>query len=152
MTPPPCPADDALAQPPGGRRLVPHTADCIIEAWGPDRVSCTTQALLALVESFAVVPDVPVTRLVPLSVTSTGAEDALVSLLEDVIFGVDALSVVPVRFHLAETEEGGIAGDMEVVPVDRVEVVGPAPKGVSYHGLSITSFGGDWRCHVLIDV
>ncbi len=135
-----------------GHRLLAHTADSIIEAWGPDRVSCLVQALLGLVESFAEVPDVPATRLVPFAVAPEGPEDSLISLLEDVIYVLDVFSVVPVRFHLAETEGGGIAGDMEVVPADEVEVVGPVPKAVSYHELSMAPVEGGWRCRVLIDV
>jgi protein archease len=135
-----------------GRRLLPHTADCIIEAWGPDEVSCATQALVGLVESFAALPDAPATQLLPMTGSLGGPEDVLVSLLEDVICTIDVLSVVPVRFHLAEVENGGIAGDMEVVPADDVEVVGPVPKGVSYHQLSMAREDGGWRCHVLVDV
>jgi protein archease len=135
-----------------GHRLLAHTADSIIEAWGPDRVSCLVQALLGLVESFAEVPDVPATRLMPFAVAPQGPEDTLVSLFEDVIYALDVFSVVPVRFHLAETEGGGIAGDMEVVPADDVEVVGPVPKAVSYHELSMAPVKGGWQCRVLIDV
>lgn len=135
-----------------GHRLVPHTADCIIEAWAPGRASCLVEALSALVEEFAVLPDAPEVEVLPLSADSGGAEDELVMLLEEVIFDLDVLSVVPVRFHLAETEEGGVAGDMEVVPAEEVELVGPVPKAVSYHGLSMTADGRGWRCRVLIDV
>lgn len=135
-----------------GHRLLPHTADCIIEAWGPDRASCLTEALSALVEAFVEVPDVETTRLLPLVAPPGGSEDALVSLMEEVIYALDVFSVVPVRLHLAETEGGGIAGDMEVVPADQAEVVGPAPKAVSYHELSMIPFEGGWRCHVLVDV
>jgi len=92
-----------------GHCLLAHTADCIIEAWGPDRSSCLVQALLGLVESFAEVSDVPATRLVPFAVAPEGPEDTLISLFEDVIYALDVFSVVPVRFHLAETEDGGIA-------------------------------------------
>jgi len=135
-----------------GWRLLPHTADAIIEAWGPDRPSCLTQALLGLVRSFADVPDTAVTRLLPIAAPPGGPQDVLVSLFEDLLYVVDVFSVVPVRFHLGETEGGGIAGDMEVVPSDEVDVVGPVPKGVSYHGLSMAPDDGGWRCHVLIDV
>lgn len=146
------PARADRAPPAAGHRLLPHTADRIIEAWGPDRASCLTEALAALVESFADVPDAVVVRVLPLATAPGGAEDALVSLLEDVIYAVDAFGVVPVRFHLAETEEGGIAGDMEVVAGDGVDIVGPVPKGVSYHGLSVAPVQGSWRCRVLVDV
>jgi len=135
-----------------GHRLVPHTADCIIEAWGSDRSSCLTEALYALVEEFAEVPDAAASRLMPLATELRGAEDALVSLFEDVIYALDVFSVVPVRFHLAETESGGVAGDMEVVPVDQAVLVGPVPKAVSYHDLSMIPREGGWWCHVLVDV
>ena len=61
-------------------------------------------------------------------------KDELVALFEQVIFGVNVLSVVPVRFHLGETVGGVIAGDMEVVPADNTVAVGPVPKGVSVIG------------------
>jgi len=132
--------------------LVPHMADCMIEAWGSDRASCLSEALYALVEEFAEVPDAATSRLLPLGTDVCGAEDALVSLFEDVIYALDVFSVVPMRFHLTETESGGIAGDMEVVPVDQVVLVGPVPKGVSYHRLSMISYEGGWRCRVLVDI
>lgn len=138
-----------------GHRLVPHTADCIIEAWGPDRASCIAGALTALVEGFAEPGEAAraVTEPVPLAVGPGGAEDQLVSLLEDVIYSVEVFSVVPVYFHLGETEGGGIAGDMEVVPAADTVAVGPIPKGVSYHQLSMEEeAGGGWRCRVLVDV
>ncbi len=138
--------------PAAGHRSVPHTADCMIEAWGPDRASCLSEALCGLVEEFAEVPDEAASSLLPLCTELRGAEDALVSLFEDVIYTLDVFSVVPVRFHLTETESGGIAGDMEVVPVDQIGLVGPVPKAVSYHGLSMVSDKGGWRCRVLVDV
>ena len=129
---------------------MPHAADCLLEAWGPDRATCLTQALLALVDTFAEVHDSVTTEVLPLATPANGAEDALVSLLEEVIFLVDALGVVPVRFHLAEAEDGGLAGDMEVVPASRVDLVGPVPKGVSYHALQVAPFDGGWRCRALV--
>jgi SHS2 domain-containing protein len=135
-----------------GHRVLPHTADCIIEAWGPDRPSCLTQALQGLVEEFADGSGAPCAETLPLGAGPGEAEDLLIRLLEDVIYVVDVFSVVPVRFHLAETEDGGVAGDMEVVPLDAARVTGPAPKAVSYHGLSMSCEEGEWRCHALIDV
>lgn len=133
-------------------RLLPHTADCIIEACGPDRASCLAQALEGLVQCFAEVPDAAAARPLPLGAAPGGAEDVLVALFEDVIFAMDVFGVVPVRFHLAETEEGGIAGDMEVVKSEQADIVGPVPKGVSYHGLEVGPVEGGWRCRVLVDV
>lgn len=143
---------DALPHGAAGHRLAPHTADCIVEAWATDRAGCLTEALEGLVEVFADVPEVAATREWPLAESAPGAEDQLVSLFEEVIYALDVFGVVPVRFHLAETEDGGVAGDMEVVSGDEVQIVGPVPKGVSYHGLSMTLDEGEWRCHVLVDI
>ncbi len=88
---------------PAGHRLLPHTADCIIEAWGPDRAACLTEALMGLVEGFAEVADACATQVVPLRAGPGSAKDELVAVFEQVIFSVDVFSVVPVRFHLGET-------------------------------------------------
>jgi SHS2 domain-containing protein len=104
------------------------------------------------VEEFAHVPDVAVSRLLPLAAESSGPEDALASLFEDVIYALDVFSVVPGRFHLEETDGGGITGDMEVVPVNQAMLVGPLPKAVSYHELSMVPYERGWRCRVLVDV
>ena len=135
-----------------GHRQLPHTADRVLEAWGPDRATCLSEALLALVEIFAEVPDQATADVLALGASAGGAQDVLVSLLEEVIYVVDALGVVPVRFHLAEAEDGSLAGDMEVVPTSDVELVGPVPKAVSYHALEIAPSDGGWRCRVLVDV
>jgi SHS2 domain-containing protein len=133
--------------------LAPHTADCIIEAWGPDRATCVAEALQGLVESFARPSGGADPRSLPLEAPPAGPADQLVSLLEDVIYALDVFSVVPVGVHLVDTEDGGIAGDMEVVPTSQVEEVGPVPKAVSYHELSMArQRGGGWRCRVLVDV
>lgn len=136
-----------------GHRLLPHTADCLIEAWGPDRPACVAEALAAMVDAFVEVPDASATKVLPVAAPQGASDaDALVSLLEDVLYVVDVLGVVPVRVHLAETEDGGLAGDLEVVPLARARVVGPVPKGVSYHGLEMGRDEGGWRCRVLLDV
>jgi len=135
-----------------GHRLLPHTADSVIEAWGPDRPACLVEAMEALVDIFAEAGDAAVTRTLPLSAEAAASADVLVSLLEEVIYVTEVLGVVPVRFHLADTEDGGVAGDMEVVEAGQVELVGPVPKAVSYHGLDIAEHDGTWRCRVLVDV
>jgi SHS2 domain-containing protein len=144
--------EEGAGERPRGHRQVAHTADRVVEAWGRDRATCIAEALSGLVESFADVSDTAAARPLPLAAPPGGAEEALVSMFEDVIYTVDVFGVVPVRFHLSETEDGGIAGDMEVVPSAQVEVVGPVPKAVSYHDLSVAPFEGGWRCHVLVDV
>lgn len=137
---------------PAGHRLLPHTADSLIEAWGPDRATCLTEALRALVDGFAEARDARPTEEVPLAASPGPAEDQLVALLDEVIYRLDVASVVPVRFRLAETPDGAVAGEMAVVPLEEATVVGPAPKAASYHGLSMAGGARGWRCRVLVDV
>jgi hypothetical protein len=97
---------------------------------------------------FANAPDAPVTSLVPLG--TSPPEDALAAILGEVIDVIDVCTVVPVRFHLAETEDGGIAGDMEVVDARDAQITGRAPIGLSVHELFLEPFGGGWRCHARV--
>ncbi len=122
----------------------------MVEAWGPDPASCATEALLAVVESFALVPDRPTVEVLPLASSATGPEDAFAAVLEEVIDDIDVCSIVPVRFHLAVPEDGGLAGDMEAVPAAEAELVGPAPTGLAREDLSMRRDGAGWRCHVVV--
>jgi len=62
------------------------------------------------------------------------------------------LSFVPVHFPLTQTEDGGVAGDMEVVSADQAVPVGPVLKAISHHGLEMLPEKGGWRFGVVIDV
>jgi SHS2 domain-containing protein len=135
-----------------GYRLVPHTADSIIEAWGPDRVTCLAEAVGGMVSVFADVGDAAATTVLPIALEPAPSVDLLVGLLEEVIYTVDVFGKVPVRVQLAESQDGGVAGDLEVVPVGDVALIGPMPKAVSFHDLEIAEHEGAWRCRVLVDV
>jgi len=135
-----------------GHRLAPHTSDTIIEAWGPDRWSCFEEAMQALVEIFANPTDTAVLRSLPVSVDGGPDTDLLVSLLQEEIYLIDVFGVVPVRSHLAGTDKGGISGQIDVVDASEVELTGPVPKGVSYHGLEARLQDGRWHCRAVVDV
>ncbi len=134
-----------------GHHSFPEGTGRVIEAWGPDAATCLTEALSALVEGFAEVGDSPAPRVLPLS-AANGPEDALTSLVEEVIDTIDAFSVVPVRFHLTGTEDGGFAGDMEVVPMRHAVLTQPCPTAVSFEGLTMGTDGRRWSCHVRVEL
>jgi SHS2 domain-containing protein len=139
-----------VGRPGHGHRSAPAGTGRVIEAWGPDAAACLTEALVALVEGFCEIGDAPAARVLPLSVAQ-GPEDALTSLIEEVLDAMGAFSVVPVRFHLTATEDGGFAGDMEVVPVGAVSLVRRPPTAVSFDGLSMAGDERGWRCRVRVD-
>jgi SHS2 domain-containing protein len=135
-----------------GYRLVPHVADVILEAWGSTRVACLEHAALGLVESFADIGGVEPSDRLPVVLRAADDEDALVLLLEEVIYAVEALGMVPVGVELVEDADGSVGGAFAAAAVDRVEVIGALPKGVSRSELEFEQRDGMWRCHVLVDV
>lgn len=135
-----------------GHRLAPHTADCIVEAWGPDRVTCMAEAMRAMVEVFAQPTGESAGHPVELSARGDTDSELLVSLLEEVIYSVDALAAIPIAFDLREVGPDEISGSMSVVAPGAVRLVGPVPKAVSYHGLECGPRGGTWRCRAVVDV
>ncbi len=142
-----------MTVPAAGHRVAPHTADAIVEAWGPTRVLCLEQAVAGLVELFADLPDAVVTEPVPLAVEADRDEELLVLLLEEVLYQLEVLGVVPVQVALEETERGGVAGYAHVVPVGTVEEVGAVPKAIARHQLTFAPDDvGVWHARVTVDV
>jgi SHS2 domain-containing protein len=142
------PADDQRV---AGHRVVPHTADLIVEAWAPTKQRCLEEAVVALVESFAEPTGAASTHPVPVTLDAPNDEDLLVRLLEEVVYVVEVRGVVPLGAHF-RVDGGRVAGHLEVVPVDQVELVGAVPKAVARHALSFVIDDGTWRCRAVIDV
>ncbi len=105
-----------------------------------------------LVESFAETGATEQIERVSLSMDAAGDEDLLVSLLEEVIYVVDALGRVPVDIALTERPDGRVDGSFATIDSARVEVIGAIPKGVSRSNLLFEQRDGEWRCHVVVDV
>ncbi len=135
-----------------GFRLTTGTGDRVLEAWGPDRVTCLSEAVGALVSVFADLHDTATTTTLPVVLEAGPTADLLVGLLEEVIDTVDVFGKVPVHVHLAEAEDGGMAGDLEVVEVAEVVLVGPVPRAVSWQGLEVGEDGGTWWCRVTVEM
>ena len=142
---------DEPPSPASGHRVVPHTADVIIEAWGASKLECFEEAVRALVESFARFTQSAPT---PGPVTFDGRDDdaLLVARRDEVVYVIDLLGTVPANVVLDETEDGTVVGFMDLAPISEVEIVGAPPKGVSLSDLSVIRENGRWRCRATIDV
>lgn len=136
---------------PRGHRIVPHTADLIIEAWAPSRNECYEEAVLALVESFADRPDVPATEPIEFELDPADDEELLVSLLEEAVYVIDVVGV-PVSVMVEETEDGALAGTFDVARFEQITQTGPMPKAVTRHELAFRLDGDVWRARATIDV
>jgi SHS2 domain-containing protein len=134
-----------------GHRTVPHTADLIIEAWAPSLAGCLTEAVAALTESCADTSGAVPTGRHSFSLGAGSDEEALVALLEEVLYVLDAHGEVPVTTHL--TRDGAVlAGWFDVVGVGEVPLTGSAPKGISLSGLTLERVGREWHCAATVDV
>jgi SHS2 domain-containing protein len=138
--------------PEAGHRTLPHTADLIIEAWAPSREDCLEQAVLALVGAFAAISPVVSTETLPISIPPANDEELLVSLLEEVLYLVEVLQVVPVSVTVLESEDGGLGGCFDVAPISALSRQGPLPKAIARSDLAIGRDRDLWRCRALVDV
>lgn len=136
-----------------GHRALAHTADVSLEAWAPSRSGCIEEGVRALVELFADPGHACSTDVVPVTFAPADPDELFASALEEVIYLVDTLGVVPVHVELTDAPGGGLAGTFAVAPLGAVEVVGSPPKAVSRSGLSLErTRGGGWHGGATIDV
>lgn len=121
-----------------GHRVLPHTADVRIEAWGPDFAACVAEAVLALVGVFADTAGAPGGT--PTTVRFEGEVDdeVLLEALNEVIYRLDVDGAVPVGVHLAG-DGRRLEGEFDMVPLDRVEAIGPEPKAIARSDLEVTT-------------
>ncbi len=138
--------------PAAGHRLLPHTADVMIEAWGATREDCLAEAARALTACFVDTSAVSATTTVPVVFTAAGEEDLLVQVLDEAIFLLDVQGVVVVDAQLERRGDGGLRGSFRTAPASAVTLTGSVPKGVALHGLSVRRRAGGWACRFTVDV
>ncbi|HSJ45399.1 MAG TPA: archease [Euzebyales bacterium] len=131
---------------------MPHTADVIVEAWGPTRDACLRHAVLGLVATFADVGDVTASASVPRSFPADSGENLLVALLEEVLYLLDAEDRVPVDVAVTAAADGGLHGEFHVASAAAVDQRGAVPKAITHHGMELRRNAGAWRCRVTVDV
>lgn len=134
-----------------GHRALPHTADIRIEAWAPTREACIGEAVAAMAEAFVSVPDGVAVTSVPAELAADTDEDALVAVLDEVIYLMDTGDAVAVRADVTAAA-GGVRVTFGTVPLGRVEFVGAAPKAVTLHGLRLAQEADGWTSTVVVDV
>jgi SHS2 domain-containing protein len=133
-----------------GYRVLPHTADTRIEAWAPARAGCLEAAVCALVSTFADVTEMEAANSIEEEFDESTDKDLLVALLEQVIYLVEVVGVVPVTVDFVD--DGRLAGSFGVVPLEAAEICGPAPKAIALSDLAFEERDNEWRCLVTIDV
>jgi SHS2 domain-containing protein len=141
--------EDGLGE--SGHRMVPHTADVRIEAWGSNREQCLAEAVLGLVECFADISGVRPSGVQYVRLAEGTDEDLLAALLDEVIFRLEVHGEVPVDAEV-EALDGGLEVRLAVADVAAVQVTGAAPKAVALHELHLSAGPYGWSGLVTVDV
>jgi SHS2 domain-containing protein len=134
-----------------GHRSLPHTADIRIEAWGPDPQGCLAEAVAALVDAFADTSGAQPERTVETDLAAETCADALMAVLDEVIYLLDAADAVPLGAEV-EWRPGALRLRMPVASLHALGLTGAAPKGVSLHGLRFSPGERGYSCTATIDV
>ncbi|MET7991839.1 archease [Amycolatopsis sp. NPDC005232] len=143
----PLPKQDAR-----GTSRVVHAADLRIEAWGPTREACLTEAVRALVESFAR------TRLhrgsAAWSFEVCGPTDGsvLVALLDKVILMMRTRSLIPVTAEGIVVDGSTVRLRCQMTDLGAVIPTGAIPKAVSRREVRCERTERGWWCAARIDV
>ncbi|MET9761918.1 archease [Streptomyces sp. NPDC006372] len=133
-----------------GHRAVPHPGDIRIEAWAACRGHCLAEAVLAMVECFADVTGVRPTAVDQVWLAEASDDDLLASLLDEVIFRLEAYGQVPVDVE-ADEADGGLDVRLAVTGVADVPITGAVPRAVAWDELRIGPDPYGWSCAVRVD-
>ncbi|MEU9759143.1 archease [Streptomyces sp. NPDC047985] len=149
-----------------GHRTVPHTADLRVEAWAPTAGDCVAEAVRAMVESFADTSGAAPAGERVCTVAAGSGEDLLVSVLEEVVYRLDAHGEIPLDVEVdadvrvdadtgasrTEGEGPGTLVRFRMADAGSAREIGAVPKAVSLHGLRLRDGPDGWICRVTLDV
>lgn len=134
-----------------GHEAVEHTADTGFRAFAPTVEGLFEECATAM---FGIMyPDVPGRPQFSCAVTAVGAtfEDLLVAWLSELLWKAETNHVALTRFRVDRIDLGSVAGRAFGWRADRMELIGPPIKAVTYHGLRIGHNVG-WTATVIVDV
>ncbi|HTN78905.1 MAG TPA: archease [Acidimicrobiales bacterium] len=134
-----------------GHAIRPHTADAVIEAWGPTAAACYEEAVAAFVDIFAETDASPPGSAEAFDVGPGRPGELLVLLLEEVLFDAEARGHVPTVTEV-EVRDDRLVGRFSTVSIEELDITGAIPKGVSYSDLEFGATESGWHCRAMVDV
>lgn len=139
------------AESPAGHRLLPHTADVIVEAWGSDHLACAEQAAQALIEiCVSGTPDSAAG--VWVSTFTVAPRELVRTVLEEVVFALDTSELTPVSAHLDRAADSAVTLNLGLARPESVRVTGAAPKAIVMMPPDPTGPKPPARCRFIVDV
>lgn len=136
----------------GRYRLSARGSDLGLDVAGPDVAACLTAAVEGLAAAVADVGQDVVRRRTPVELGEEHPADLLMGVLEEVIVLLDTDGVLAVSLVDVAVDGSDLRGDLEVVDLGAVDVRGPAPKAVTWHGIRLERAADGWEGTVMIDL
>ncbi|MFE3901467.1 archease [Streptomyces sp. NPDC059153] len=135
---------------------MPHTADMRVEAWAPTAEGCIGEAVRAVLEGFADTSGAVVVGEREYVITAESDADLLVSVLEEVVYRMDADGEIPLVVEVGSIRSAGDGRGLSVrfrmADAGTAVPIGAVPKAVSLHELQLHGGPGGWTCRVTLDV
>lgn len=135
-----------------GHRVIPHTADVILEAWGPDLPTCCEEAVAALAATYVDRAGAAEVARHTVHIPAGSDESLLLAVLDEVIFTLDTAEGVPVAAEIAAARDGGLDVTLVLADPEGVEAAGAVPKAVSRSELAVDTEPDRVSCRFLVDV
>lgn len=131
--------------------MLPHTADMIVEAWGPDDLACAEEAAEGLIEiCVSGRPDPAVGLWV--SEIDVPPRDLVRSVLEEVVFALDTSEFAPVSARLDRSAGSEITVRLGLATRASVAFTGAAPKAIVMMPSEPAGPDAPSRCRFVVDV
>ena len=128
----------------------PHTADVIVEAWGPDDLACAEQAARALIE-ICVSGEPDPSAGSRISTIPASASDLVRTVLDEVVFILDTSELAPVSVAV-DREESDVTLHFGFARRDTVRLTGAAPKAIVMLTHESVAAEGPVHCRFIVDV
>jgi hypothetical protein len=128
-----------------GRRTSSEVEELVIEVSAPTRDECLAQAVRALAEAFVDTTSAATSRPLPLRIPPGADVELLAALLEEVILLAAVMEIVPVEVAVHRTDDGGLAGCLDVTPVLELRTTRPPPTALIRCTISLEQ-QGCWTC------
>lgn len=131
--------------------MLPHTADVIVEAWGPDDLACAREAAQALIEICVSGQPDPEAGLWVAELDGP-QRDLVRSVLEEVVFALDTSALVPVSAQVERSGDRDVTLRLGLAHRASVRLTGAAPKAIVMLEPEPVASNGLSRCRFLVDV
>ena len=134
-------------------KLLDHTADIGIIAFGKDPAEAFINAAYGMFDIIADIGNVNETESIDLRVSASNIEDLLVSWLGDLLYQYEAERFICKRFVIGNMDNESLCATVfgEKVDTTRHEIKTEV-KNVTYHQLKVGKICNGWKVQVILDV